>query len=198
MHGLVNRGVQCFVQDTYGPQKWLEVTRLAELDFVDFEAMMLYDDGVTPRILDASAQVLRRDRKELMEDLGTYLVSNPNAEALRRLLRFGGGNFAEFLHSLDDLPDRARLAVSDLHLPKIELYDHDPQAHTLRCDAPIAGFGNLMMGVLRAMADDYGALVFLEHLGTSQGVETLSITLVENEFAIGRSFELGVPQNEPG
>lgn len=192
MHGLVNRAVQCFVQDTYGSERWLEVASRAELDFVDFEAMLLYDDVLTPRILDAAASLLRRERADLMEDLGTYLVSNPKVEALRRLLRFGGGTFREFLQSLDDLPDRARLAVSDLHLPKIELYEHDLQAHTLRCDAPINGFGSLMMGILRAMADDYGALVLLEHLGRSQGVETLSITLVETEFSDGRHFELGV------
>ena len=48
-----------------------------------------------------------------------------------------------------------------------------------------------MMGVLRAMADDYGALVLLEHCGRAAGVETLKIILVEVDFSEGRSFELG-------
>lgn len=191
MHGLINRAIQCFVTDSYGPDKWVEATQEADLDFVEFEAMLVYDHDVTPRVLDAVSAVLKRPRNDVMEDMGTYLVSHPNVEALRRLLRFGGVTFVEFLHSLDDLPDRARLAVSDLDLPRIELRDHSATQFSLICESPIAGYGHVMMGILRTMADDYGTLAFLEHTGGGNGVETVSITLVETEFAQGRVFDLG-------
>lgn len=196
MHGLINRAVQCFVQDSYGADKWLEVTREADLDFVEFEAMLTYEFSLTPTILDAAAKVLGRPRFEVMEDIGTYLVSHPNVEALRRLLRFGGVDFVEFLHSLDDLPDRAQLAVSDLKLPHIELRDHNGTHFSLVCEANLEGFGHVMIGILRTMADDYGALALLEHDGSEAGIETISITLVETEFAAGRSFELGARLND--
>lgn len=191
MHGLINRAIQCFVTDSYGVDKWVEATRFADLDFVEFEAMLIYDDTITPNLLDAVSQILNRPRSDIMEDMGTYLVSHPNVEALRRLLRFGGVTFVEFLHSLDDLPDRARLAVSDLNLPRIELRDHSPTHFSLVCESPIAGYGHVMMGILRTMADDYGALALLEHTGRGNGVETISIALVETEFAEGRAFDLG-------
>jgi hypothetical protein len=191
MHGLINRAIQCFVTDSYGADKWVEATRLADLNFVEFEAMLIYDDDITPRVLDAVSKVLARPREDVMEDIGTYLVSHPNVEALRRLLRFGGVTFVEFLHSLDDLPDRARLAVSDLRLPRIELRDHAPAHFSLVCDSPLAGYGHVMMGILRAMADDYGVLALLEHQGSGRGVETISISLIETEFAEGRVFDLG-------
>ncbi|MEL7166880.1 MAG: heme NO-binding domain-containing protein [Pseudomonadota bacterium] len=191
MHGLINRAIQCFVTDTYGADSWNAVAREADLDFVEFEAMLLYDDALTPRVLDAAATFLHRPRAEVMEDLGTYLVSHPTVEALRRLLRFGGVTFVEFLHSLDDLPDRARLAVSDLNLPRIELREHTASCFSLFCDSQIEGYGHVMMGVLRAMADDYGALAVLEHSGGQAGTEVISISLIETEFAEGRIFELG-------
>ena len=191
MHGLINRAIQCFVTDAYGHDKWLEATQRAELDFVEFEAMMVYDDALTPALLDAIADVLDRPRDEMMEDLGTYLVSHPTVEALRRLLRFGGVNFVEFLQSLDDLPDRARLAVSDLDLPRIELREHSAGRFSLICDCPVEGYGHVMMGILRAMADDYGALAVLEHKGGGRGTEVISISLIETEFSAGRTFELG-------
>lgn len=191
MHGLINRAIQCFVTNAYGHEKWVEATRVAELDLVDFEAMMVYDDAMTPRLLDAIARVLDRDRGEMMEDLGTYLVSHPTTEALRRLLRFGGVNFVEFLQSLDDLPDRARLAVSDLHLPRIELREHGTGRYSLVCECPVSGYGHVMMGILRAMADDYGVLALLEHAGSDQGTEVISVSLIETEFAEGRVFDLG-------
>jgi len=108
------------------------------------------------------------------------------------LLRFGGVSFVEFLHSLDDLPARARMAVDDLRLPELELFEHAQNTFELTCRHDRKGFGHVVMGMLRTMADDYGALVFLEHQGMYQGAEVIDITLIESAFAEGRSFELGV------
>jgi len=167
------------------------MTELANLGLVEFEAMLMYDDTMTTQILEAMGTELDRPLPEVLEDLGTYLVSNPNTEALRRLLRFGGVNYVEFLHSLDDLPDRARLAVSDLYLPALELEEHAQNEFTLTCHPGLPGFESVMIGVLRAMADDYGALAMLEHSGSKGENKVISITLIETAFAEGRSFELG-------
>jgi hypothetical protein len=191
MHGLINRSIQSYVCDNYSTAVWGEVARKAGLTFDEFEAMLNYDDALTPLVLDSAASVLGRPRSEMMEDIGTYLVTNPGFEAVRRLLRFGGVDFQDFLFSLDDLPDRARLAVADLHLPTLELRSHIDGQFNLICDAGVAGFGHVMMGILRVMADDYGALVLLDHAGSDNQTEVLSITLVEADFSEGRQFELG-------
>ena len=191
MHGLTNRAIQCFVTDRYGLEKWAECARLADIGFSDFESMLIYEDGQTTQILEAASAVLNRPKFELMEDLGTYLVSHPNTKSLRRLLRFGGVTFVEFLHSLDEFPDRARLAVSDLELPELELRDQAATQFSLSCKSPISGAGHVFIGILRTMADDYGALVTLDHLGSSQGVETISISLIVSEYSEGRHFDLG-------
>ncbi|WP_137701579.1 heme NO-binding domain-containing protein [Marimonas lutisalis] len=190
MHGLINRAIQRFVTDTYGEEAWQRVARAAELGFTDFEAMLIYEAVMTQRVLDAVCDDLEKPCAEVLEDLGTYLVSHPNVEALRRLLRFGGVDFTEFLHSLNDLPDRARLAVSDLDLPELELREHAHDRFSLTVSAPQDGFGHVMMGVLRTLADDYGALVYLEHKGGPRGREVIDITLIEAGFAEGRHFDL--------
>ncbi|MGB5865175.1 MAG: heme NO-binding domain-containing protein [Sulfitobacter sp.] len=192
MHGLINRSFQNYMCDSYGRDAWLDVAARADVSPPEFEAMLSYDASVTPAVLDAMAAVLRRPRAEVMEDIGTYLVSHPNTEAVRRLLRFGGVNFEDFLHSLDDLPDRARMAVSDLHLPAIEVRSHDAGQYSLLCKGPFAGFGHLMMGLLRVMADDYGVLALLDLESGKDGHETVQIRLVETDYADGRVFDLGL------
>lgn len=191
MHGLVNRAIQCFVRDSYGLSRWHEVTRRAGVETTDFEAMLHYDDEVTSSLIDAAKDVIGVPEETVLEDIGTYLVTHPNVEALRRLLRFGGVDFVDFLHSLDELPDRAKLAVDDLVLPSMEVRQHSAESFslTLRGDNP--GFGYVMIGILRTLADDYGALVFLEHRGEQAEAEVIDITLVEQAFASGREFELG-------
>lgn len=191
MHGLINRSIQNYICASFGAHIWEDVVRHAGLAFNSFEAMLTYEDSLTHAVLDALADITRRSRGDLLEDFGTFIVADPKFEAVRRLLRFGGVSFEDFLHSLDDLPDRARLAVPDLHLPQIELRAVGDGRYSLICKSDVAGFAHLLMGVLRAMADDYGALALLEPAGAGQGIETLSISLIEPDYAEGRAFELG-------
>jgi hypothetical protein len=190
MHGLINRSIQCFLRDTYGPVQWARVAERAGVGSGGFEAMLSYDDALTDAVLQEASQALSRPREELLEDLGTYLVSNPNFESLRRLLRFSGVSFEEFLQSLDDLPARGRLAVPDLDLPQLELCDEGGGNYALTCTGPHRGFGHVMVGILRAMADDYGALVLLDHAGTQGDVEQIEIEVLDRQFAEGRAFRL--------
>lgn len=190
MHGLINRSLQCFLRDTYGAALWAAVVREARLDFDSFEAMLTYDMAQTEAVIEAAAALLDRPRETVLEDLGTYLVSHQNVEALRRLLRFSGVSFVDFLHSLEDLPGRGRLALPDLDLPVLHLSDVAPGDFRLLCWSPLPGAGHVVMGLLRAMADDYGALVMLEHQGTGPKGETIAINLLDQRFAEGRRFDL--------
>lgn len=191
MHGLINRAIQGFAVHSYGEGLWQAVTDRAGLPTSGFEAMLSYDDALTERALAGLCAELGRPRDEVLEDIGTFLVSHPATGALRRLMRFGGEGFVDFLHSLDDLPDRVRMAVSDLTLPALELRDHEAGRYRLHIGPGLPGFGHVMIGLLRAMADDYGALVMLEHRGSNNGRDLVDITLVESAFAQGRVFDLG-------
>ncbi len=190
MHGLINRAIERFVRDTYGRGVWGAVMRDAGFEFTEFEPMLNYEGDVTHRVLSALAANLNRTLPDILEDIGTYLVSHPKVEALRRLLRFGGPTFTEFLHSLDDLPARAKLAVPDLHLPDLELREHGAGVYSVRCRGDVPGFGHVIVGLLRALADDYGALALLEHKGMRNGCELIDVRLLAAEHTCGRAFDL--------
>jgi hypothetical protein len=194
MHGLINRIIERFVRDTYGRDTWVGIMQKLDLGFVEFEPMLTYDKELTVQLLDLIAERLDKPLPDVLEDIGTYLVSHPNVEAVRRLLRFSGKSFVEFLHSLDDLPARARLAVEGLQLPSLELREHGPNFYSVVIGAPpggVVGFGHVMSGLLRTMADDYGALVFLDHKGQHDDMEIVEVRLLEAAFTEGRDFDLG-------
>lgn len=191
MHGMINRAIQCFLRDTYGGQAWLTVAEKADLGFDNFEAMLSYPDQITLDVLSRAARHLNKPVETFLEDLGTYLVSHPNVEAIRRLLRFGGENFTEFLFSLNELEGRSKLALPDLEVPALTVESSGDGTFRLSCASAMPGFGYAMVGVMRAMADDYGALVFLEHSGwTDSGEEVITINLFEVAYAEGRTFDL--------
>lgn len=190
MHGLINRSIQGFLRDTYGPATWGLVAHEARLGFDSFEPMLSYAPELTHAVIAAAAKVLNRPKDGLLEDLGTYLVSHPNTEAVRRLLRFGGVTFVDFLHSLEDLPERARLALPDLDLPGLQLAGLGDGEYRLMVSAPFPGMGAVMVGLLRAMADDYGALVLLDRSGDAAGADLVLIQLLDHRHSSGRQFDL--------
>ena len=190
MHGLVNRSIQMFLRGAYGNAVWLDVARDAQLGFESFEAMLIYEDRLTDLVLAAAARKLNLPREAILEDMGIFLVADPALERLRRLLRFGGVTFVDFLYSLDDLPARGRLAVPDLDLPILRLGGNDRDSFTLTCLSSFRGVGQVVVGLLRAIADDYGALVVIDHAGQAQGGERVSIRLLDHQFATGRRFVL--------
>ncbi len=156
--------------------------------------MLDYETRVVEQVLDAAVTRLDKPREAILEDIGTYLITHPNNERLRRLMRYGGVDFIDFLHSLEDLPGRALLAVHDLDLPGLELTDSAPGQFLLSCHGSLRdlpGFGHVLVGGLRSMADDYGTLVILDHRGALDGAEIIDITVVETDFAEGREFDLG-------
>lgn len=190
MYGLTNRAIQRFVTDAYGEEMWSEVASTAALGFENFEPMLLYDPTITESVINAASFELERSRGDFLEDLGHYLVTHPNSEATRRLLRFGGATFAAFLESLEDLPERARLALPDREFPPVMLHQVGPRDYIILVEAELVGIGHIVIGALRGMADDYGVLAMIEHRGRFQNADRLTVVIHDEGFSEGRQFSL--------
>lgn len=190
MHGLINRSIQGFVTDTQGDEAWARVAGLTRSGITDYESFIGYPDAETEDLLTAAGRLLDKPRERLLEDIGTWLVTSDDLATLRRLLRFSGPDFVEFLHSLDDLPGRVRLAVSGLDLPALELREHAPLTYTLTLGAGLPGFGHVLMGVLQAMADDYGVLATFGLSLRPAGDAVLQIRVFRTDHAEGNAFDL--------
>lgn len=192
MHGMVNRALQGFLTATYGAEVWSEVRSQAALPFDEFEAMLDYPDGMTLACFQAACHVLHKHPNALLEDVGTWLVTDSHLEPLRRLMRFSGASFLDFLHSLEEMAERGRLAVPDLDMPRIALDQLDPSSFRIRARWTLPGIAPVLMGCLRAMADDYGALALLVLDGIEpDGTECLHVQLLDAAYSEGRSFDLG-------
>jgi hypothetical protein len=190
MHGLINRALENFVCGAYGETIWQKIVGQFDFAFESFEPMMLYDEHMSDELIDLAARELGKPVEVFLEDFGTFLVTNPASQRVRRLLRFGGVDFLDFLHSLDDLRGRAKLALPDFDLPRLVLDGHGNGAFSLHVECTRPGGGYVVLGVLRAMADDYGALVFVEHMGGKGPRETLSIALLDEAYGEDRGFNL--------
>ena len=186
MLGLVNKAIENFTIDSYGDQLWQDVVQQNTEFEPCFELMLKYPDRLTFDLCAALAAALKRPQVDVLEDLGTYLVSHKNGQTLRRLLRFGGQSYEEFLISLDELNERSEIALSGLALPALRIERHSGALYHLVVAQGWPGFEAVMIGILRALADDYGALVWIETIDPLRGMCRIEIKMLDASFSAGR------------
>ncbi|NPD13946.1 diguanylate cyclase [Xinfangfangia sp. D13-10-4-6] len=191
MYGLLLRALQDYVLATFDPQSWERIRIAGGFLPQGFEPLMHYNHEVLRAALRQTSSALGRPVPAILEDLGTWVVAAAYDGAPRRLLRFGGADFADFIFSLDELRDRARLALPDLVMPDLRVEDVAPGLFRLSCADSLPELSWILIGALRAMADDYGALVLIEEEAPAQGRGiSLAIRLLEPRFSPGRRFDL--------
>lgn len=195
MHGLILRSFEGFLRNTYGDALWQSLVLELDAGIERFEPMFHYGNGMAERLVRLAEAWLDKPEGALLEDFGTYLVAHPASDRVRRLLRFGGVNYEDFLLSLDDLAGRARLAVPDLVLPEIELTELGAGEYQVCFTRTQPGAPQVFRGLLRALADDYGALVTVDYAGPGAPPGCISLRLLEADFAEGRGFRLA--ETEP-
>lgn len=195
MLGLICKSLEGFVRDQHGDAQWDRIRRAAKFDFESFEALRVYDDSVLIDLVAASGNALERLHSPMLEDIGHWICTHPPLEPVRRLIRFSGTSFVDLLFALDEVDDRARIALPNLNLPqfRVEKAASDDFVVTSRWVMP--GAAAVLTGMLRAMADDYGTLALIERGGLSQDdgilVETISVRVIEDTFHEPREFNLG-------
>lgn len=181
MHGMVNRSIEHFLRATYGDATWQDIARAGGIDPAGFNGMRQYDDGLTQAMLREASAILGKTPYDILEDTGAWLV---RIEALRRLLRFSGGKFSEFVLALEELPGRARLVLPDLIIPPLTVAQLEPELYRVYGQGLHGGLPWIISGALRGMADDYGVLALIE--AGQNGVE---MRVMMQEYAEGRPFD---------
>ena len=92
--------------------------------------------------------------------------------------------------SLDDLNDRVALALDILEMPLIRVLPLSAEKIHVRVAPKWHGFSDVLVGLLRALADDYGALVFMDRLADTDQTECSEVILIDHHHSAGTSFDL--------
>jgi len=194
MHALVFKGIRGFFMALHGTTVWAKIMQDAHISDDDIDLDRLTDVALGRGLLTTGAKAMGQDMPQMLEAFGLYLTAHPTTQALRRLMRFSGADFIEFLYALPDLPPRVALAVPDLHLPRIDVADMPGGVEVaVRDDLP--GFEHILAGIIGGMADDYGALIHIEQTDCQANDDRPEYSywavLVIDEFhSSGRSFSL--------
>ncbi|MFN3524623.1 MAG: heme NO-binding domain-containing protein [Paracoccus sp. (in: a-proteobacteria)] len=178
MIGLVDRAIEEFLRATYGEELLRSVTN----DMAVAEGKPLPDlQGYGQVGLAQAAHRMSKSGSEMLEDLGSWLT---RIEPIRRVMRFSGRDFKDFLMSLEELPGRAHLVVPWLDMPRLRVA-HDARSVMILIDGAAADWQPVLIGLIRGMADDYGALCLIS---AEEG--SIRVDIWDECFAAGRLFRL--------
>ncbi|SDZ14490.1 Haem-NO-binding [Jannaschia faecimaris] len=194
MHGLICKSLEAFVRDQHGEDTWHRIVQASDLPYPRFEALRSYDDDLMTRVFDMASRELGRSFAAPLEDIGHWICTHPPLEAVRRLIRFSGTCFVDLIYALDEVHDRARIALPGLGLPKFTVTELAPNDFFIISVWHLRGGGAFLTGVLRAMADDYGALALID-AGDRRKVdgkwhETLTVRIFDQAHHKPREFML--------
>lgn len=183
MHRLIRRSIEAFLRDTYGDAFWKNVNESAGFDSHRLGVGQPYTDTRSHALLNGAARRLGKPEPELLEDLGAWLA---RVEPIRRLLRFSGRDFREFLYNLVELPDHAHMVIPELNVPVMEVATDEADGLRVVLPPGRAEWVSAMAGVIRAMADDYGALglIWVED-------NAVRVQIMDGSFTEARDFRLG-------
>ncbi|MGB1236245.1 MAG: heme NO-binding domain-containing protein [Planktomarina sp.] len=194
MHALIVKGLKGYFTHIHGAKIWATIAKSEGYAPDDFELTIVEDRQLANRFVVKGAQLLDRTDDDLLQDFGLYLITHPSTNALRRLMRFSGPDFMEFLVSLPDLAPRVSLAVPDLILPRVDVAEIELGFEVAIRDT-IDGFDHVLVGVIRGMADDYGALVDITQTDCKANRDLpdysyWSVLVLDVAFHKGREFGL--------
>jgi hypothetical protein len=187
MNSLINRGIEEFLRSTYGETL---IQAVAQDGHSATGMVAPMGAGFGPAALHRAAQHLSKPFTEMVEDLGAWMT---RIEPVRRLLRFSGRDFKDFLLRIEELPGRAHLILPSLKLPRLQIDAVDDSVWVKMLD-PDDHWRFVLVGLIRGMADDYGALCLI-----STGNQLIRVDIWEEKFSEGRLFTLyGMAEVEAG
>ncbi len=175
MHGLINYGLQNFATRVFGHALWLDVCSAARLPSEEFETMLIYEDWMTDAVIREIAEKTNNTRESMLEDFGTFLVSEHSSPMVLRLLQLGGARFEEFLEALPNVYEHLKIAIPELEMPLMHLEENGEGDYGVHFISPRDGYGEVCLGLLRAMADQYGVLVTVSLKKERQENEVLNM-----------------------
>lgn len=179
MHGVIGAAIEHYIRSEFGEECWTTTATKAKIPGQRFEPMLQYDDHLLDDVLCELGLQLERAKEDILEDLGTFLVTNGDIIWLPRLLRFGGVNYADFIRQLPQVPKRVALAAFDFGLPKLAVSNPKRGRFELKIESDLPHWSSILLGLLRSMSDQYGTLCAVNALDTTR----LEIDIFDEQHA---------------
>ena len=117
MYGLINKAIQCYVEETYGVDKWEHLKQTASCDVDFFISMDSYDDSISYNLIKAVPEVLGVSPVHFLENIGEFWVSYVGNGDYKEIFKMAGSDFVFFIQNINNMHSRIMAIIPNLVPP---------------------------------------------------------------------------------
>lgn len=150
------------VRERFGEPTWQAILSRAGMDDDGFQALRIYPDDVTYRLVGAASEELALPAPTVLEAFGEYWVSRTARESYGDLMRLSGGSLAEFLQNLDQMHSRLALTFKEMRPPSFKCTEVGPESLLLHYDSERAGLLPFVVGLVKGLGAFFDTPVRIE------------------------------------
>jgi len=130
MKGIINKGIQEFVEAKYGAETWDRIKELAGCEEPFFSTGEDYPDQTTLDLVAAASRVSGLAPRTVMLEFGKFWIQNTGAESYPTLFKLAGRSAREFLLNMDKVHKQVTKNIPNAKPPRFE-YEQLPDGRLL-------------------------------------------------------------------
>lgn len=151
MYGIINQSIQQLIIKDFGEEFWLKIVSSCQLDVIEFENHMIYDDKYTYLLANAASKELNISLDDILKRFGEFWIIDISLKKYPMLMTAGGKNFQEFMKNLPNFHNRIFLSYPKLVAPEFKIYE-DGENMYVEYHSSREGLTKLMEGMLWGLA----------------------------------------------
>ena len=120
MKGIVNKGIQEFVETVHGPDAWAAVKARAGCKAPFFAVGQDYPDETSIALIDAVSKELARTREQVMVACGEFMMPNTLRRHYPTYFALAGSSSREFLLHMNRVHDQVTRSIMNATPPRFK------------------------------------------------------------------------------
>ncbi|MHC4908785.1 MAG: heme NO-binding domain-containing protein [Planctomycetota bacterium] len=153
MYGLVNKGLERYIEQECGNEHSKAIVGAALGDVGTFVGMQSYDDSIMIDMLTRYCEVAERRPEDALEGFGRFWISYVIDEGYGDLLSATGDTLEELLESLDTMHTRLGRSFPSMAPPSFTLERQEDGDFHLHYRSSRSGFAPFVLGLIVGLCD---------------------------------------------
>lgn len=135
-----------------------------------FDALEVYDDAMTYRLIECAQEELSVSSEELLRRFGHYWIHHIAAEKFSEIISHSGAGFVEFAKNIDHMHDRVKVIFPACSPPSFRVVELDEGLLLVDYYSSRRGLLSFVIGLFEGLASYFSTEITITQLDDAHGL----------------------------
>lgn len=156
MYGMIHLALRGMITERFGPSAWDDVERGAGSGPAHMVSASVYPDEITGALITAAAERANLDAATFLQEFGIYWIAFVDRGCYAPILKFTGGNLAEFIGNLDRMHHSLLSSMPEARMPSFRLVEQSQHELLVDYVSTRSGMEQLAVGLFHGLIRRFG------------------------------------------